>query len=168
MTHIILSTDGGTTYPDTVASGALSSPYDWDVPAVDEPDCRIKVVCLDAALNEGDDESDDDFEIVDVAGVPGLGRMPADVVLFQNRPTPFKGMTEVEFGLPRAQAVSLDVYSVRGRLVANLARGSYPGGYHTVVWKGTDLRGEKAAGGVYFYRLVTEQRTLTRKMLKIE
>jgi hypothetical protein len=168
LTHILLSTDGGMTYADTVASGALSSPYDWDVPSLNEPDCRIKIVCLDAALNEGDDESDGDFEVFDGSGTPVLSQMPAEVVLFESRPAPFGRVTEIEFGLPRTQAVSLDVYSVEGRLVANLARGTYPGGYHTVVWDGTDVRGADVAGGVYFCRLLTEQRTLTNKMLKID
>ncbi len=168
VTHILLSTDGGASYPDTVDSGALVSPYDWTVPALDEPDCRIKVVCLDAALNEGDDASDADFAIVDVAGTPLRPLMPADVVLFQNRPTPFRDVTEIEFGLPSSQMVSLDVYTVEGRLVATLARGTYPGGYHTVAWHGTDTRGAEVAGGMYFYRLETEERSLTRKMMMLK
>jgi hypothetical protein len=168
LTHILLSTDGGATYPDTVASGALTSPYDWDVPAADEPDCRIKVVCLDAALNEGSDESDSDFAITDIAGVAGLPLKPAEVVLFQNRPTPFKGVTEIEFGLPRPQTISLDVYSVEGRLVTTLAEGAYPAGYHKVVWRGSDSRGTSVAGGVYFYRLETEEKALTLKMLMLK
>jgi hypothetical protein len=168
MTHILLSTDGGATYPDTVASGALTSPYTWAVPALDEPDCRIKVVCLDAASNAGDDDSDADFEIVDIAGTPLQPLRPAEVVLFQNRPTPFKDVTEIEFGLPATQRVSLDVYTVEGRLIATLAEGVYPGGYHTVAWRGTDARGVKVAGGMYFYRLETEERTLTRKMMVLK
>ena len=114
------------------------------------------------------DTSDGDFEVFDGSGTPVLSQMPAEVVLFESRPAPFGRVTEIEFGLPRTQAVSLDVYSVEGRLVANLARGMYPGGYHTVVWDGTDVRSAEVAGGVYFCRLVTEQRTLTNKMLKIE
>jgi hypothetical protein len=167
MTHILCSMDGGATYPDTLVSAALDSTWDWDVPDVDDADCRIRVVCLDAAANEGTDASDADFEIVSIAGLPGVPDRPADVVLFQNRPSPFKAATEIEFGVPRATGVRLAVYSVDGRLVRTLADETFPGGYHTVTWRGEDTAGNSVADGVYFYRLMTQDETLTRKMLML-
>ncbi|MFH1277191.1 MAG: FlgD immunoglobulin-like domain containing protein [Candidatus Eisenbacteria bacterium] len=63
-TYVLLSIDGGASYPDTLASLAAETSYVWTVPDIDEPDCRIRVVCSDAELNEGSDESDADFRIV--------------------------------------------------------------------------------------------------------
>jgi hypothetical protein len=168
LTHILLSTDSGSSYPETVASGPLTSPYTWNVPDIDASTCRIKVVCADAATNEGDDESDADFEIKSISGLPGRSDIPADVVLLQNRPSPFGSATEIEFGLPASQSVALKIYSVDGRHVATLADGVFPGGYHKVSWRGTDSNGAEVAGGVYFYRLMTEDKTLTRKMMKLQ
>ena len=54
-----------------------------------------------------------------------------------------------------------------GRLVATLAEGAYPAGYHTVLWGGTDGRGAAVSAGMYFYRLETADRVLTRKTLVI-
>jgi hypothetical protein len=167
MTHILWSTDGGSTYPDTLASGAFDSTWVWDVPDADASTCRIKVVCVDAASNEAADESDADFEIVSIAGFPGVADTPADVVLLQNRPSPFKAATDIEFGVPRSTEVTIAVYSVDGRLVATLADGTFPGGYHVVTWRGKDTAGNDAADGVYFYRMTTPGRTLTRKMLML-
>jgi hypothetical protein len=166
-THILWSTDGGATYPDTLVSGALDSTWVWGVPDVDEPDCRIKVVCLDAASNGASDQSDADFEIVSVAGLPGVPDTPAEAVLFQNRPSPFKAATDIEFGVPRSAEVTLRVYAVDGRLVATLADGTFPSGYHVVTWRGADDAGNRVADGVYFYRLRTPDKTLTRKMLML-
>jgi hypothetical protein len=168
LTTILFSTDGGSTYPDTVATGALDSVYVWNVPDFDASTCRIKVVCADAAANEGTDESDADFEIKGISGLPSRSDRPAEVVLFQNHPSPFGSATEIEFGLPVPQAVSLKIYTVDGRLVNTLADAEFPAGYHTVTWRGTDSGGSSVAGGVYFYRLTTANRTLTRKMLKFE
>jgi Zn-dependent metalloprotease len=166
-TKILLSTDGGATYPDTLASGALTSPWTWVLPEVDETACRIKVICLDAALNAGSDQSDADFEIISVAGAPVGRPLPDEVVLFQNRPSPFGGQTEIEFGLPGPARISLKVYGVDGRLVATLADGAYPGGYHRALWTGSDGRGAAVSAGMYFYRLETPEKVLTRKTLVV-
>jgi subtilisin family serine protease len=170
-TKILFSTDGGLTYPDTLVSGSLGSSWDWTVPDISDPNCRIKVVCRDAAGNAGSDQSDGDFEIYSVSGVADRGldpkSVPTDVVLLPNRPSPFSAATEIEFGLPKSQAVSLRAYGVDGRLVATLAEGTYPAGYHKIIWRGTDTRGQHVAAGVYFYRLETPGKTLTQKMLVV-
>ena len=168
LTKILFSRDGGVTYPDTLISGAISSPWTWTLPEIDDAECRIKVVCLDAALNAGSDQSDANFEMVSVAGVPRHTGTPDAVTLFQNRPSPFDRATEIEFGLPKAGSVSLRVYAIDGRLVATLADGTYPGGYHKVTWKGTDARGQEVSQGVYFYRLEAGDRVLTHKMLMVK
>jgi len=168
LTKILLSTDGGVTYPDTVISGVLTSPWTWTVPETDETACRIKVLCYDAAMNVGGDQSNADFEIVSVAGVPDLRGVPADVVLAQNRPSPFDRTTEIEFGLPKPAKVSLRVYGVDGRLVASLADGAFEAGYHRAAWNGTDRGGGAVSQGVYFYRLETGDKVLTRKMLMVK
>jgi hypothetical protein len=166
-THILFSTDSGTSYPDTIASGALTSPYNWDVPDIDSGTCRIKVVCADAESNEGSDESDADFEIRSISGVPDVVARPDRVVLFQNRPSPFDEGTEIEFGVPTDKTIALKVYGVDGRHVVTLADGLYPAGYHKVSWRGTDGDGLKVAAGMYFYRLETDSKVLTRKMLML-
>ena len=48
MTHILFPTDGGSSFPDTVASGTLDSTYVWQVPDMSATTCRIKVVVFDA------------------------------------------------------------------------------------------------------------------------
>lgn len=68
---IFLSRDGGSTFPDTIASPILSgSSYVWDVTDVDCTICRIKVVARDAGANTGFDISDADFTIVEADTVP--------------------------------------------------------------------------------------------------
>jgi hypothetical protein len=100
-----------------------------------------------------------------VAEVDGL---PAQLVLRQNRPNPFNPVTEIEFGLPSAQRVRLDVFNVRGQRIANLAEGPFSSGYHQVVWNGRDTRGVEVSTGVYFYRLVTDEKVMTRKMMLVK
>jgi len=168
LTKILFSANGGATYPDTLISGVLDSTWTWMVPDISDPDCRIKVICYDAALNVGSDQSDANFEIVSLAGVPDVASRPDKVVLSQNRPSPFDRTTEIEFGLPKAAAVSLRIYAIDGRLVATLADGVFQGGYHRVSWTGTDSRGRDVSQGMYFYRLEAGGKALTRKMLMVK
>jgi len=52
--------------------------------------------------------------------------------------------------------------------VATLVNETLPAGEHTVVWNGTDDTGTRVASGVYFYRLVAGEQTMSRKMMLLK
>jgi hypothetical protein len=85
--------------------------------------------------------------------------------LGQNVPNPFNPHTTIRFSVPETRAVTLRIYDVAGRLVITLADRSYPAGSYSVMWDGTDRRGESAASGVYFYKIIAGSDTATRKMV---
>lgn len=58
------STDGGATYPNTIATGeANDGSYDWIVPSIFSDTTRIKVVATDSYGLINEDESDANFSI---------------------------------------------------------------------------------------------------------
>ena len=64
---------------------------------------------------------------------------------------------------------SFDVVDdVNGRLVRTLLDEPKAPGRETVTWAGRDDRGNTVATGVYFYRLVTGQQVVTRKMILLK
>jgi len=64
---IFLSTDGGASYPYTVATGEPNDGvFSWTVPETPSDLCRIQVVAYDGGLNGGADESDFFFTIADL------------------------------------------------------------------------------------------------------
>jgi PKD repeat protein len=85
---------------------------------------------------------------------------PETLTLGQNYPNPFNPVTRIEFGMSVPGSVRLDVFNVKGELVANLARGTYGTGFHTVEWNAAGM-----SSGIYFYRLVTPVSTMTKKMI---
>lgn len=91
-----------------------------------------------------------------------------DMVLEQNVPNPFNPRTTIRFYLPARTDVHLDVFDVRGALVRRLAEGHYDSGAHRVDWDGTDKNGNAVASGFYVYRLVTDGRALSRKMMLLK
>ncbi|MEE9269054.1 MAG: T9SS type A sorting domain-containing protein [Candidatus Krumholzibacteria bacterium] len=71
-----------------------------------------------------------------------------DAVLLDAAPNPFNPVTTINYVLLAQLKVRLDVFDIRGRLVANLFQGTQSSGFHSFRWAA-----EGQASGVYFYRL---------------
>jgi hypothetical protein len=91
--------------------------------------------------------------------------------LDQNYPNPFNPTTKIAFEIEEGAApgrVTLAVYDVTGARVRTLVDQVVKPGLHSAVWDGRNSRGETVSSGVYFYRLATPSRALTRKMLLLK
>ena len=69
-------------------------------------------------------------------------------------PNPTSGGTRIDYALPVNGNVTLGIYNTTGQLVRELMKGSVLAGHWAVTWDGRDAAGQKAPGGVYFYKLV--------------
>ena len=94
--------------------------------------------------------------------------VPAGFYLSQNYPNPFNAETVINFSLIRGGEISVDVYNILGRKVANIAGGYFPAGNHRLNWDSKNSEGKEIASGIYFYKLKTNEGVLTRKMLLIK
>ena len=90
------------------------------------------------------------------------------VQLDQNHPNPFNPSTRISFGVPRDGHVELGVYDLSGRLVRTLVSETRTEGDHSVTWDGRSDDGGQAASGLYFYRLTTDGKTVSRKMTLVK
>ncbi|TSA20795.1 T9SS C-terminal target domain-containing protein, partial [bacterium] len=91
--------------------------------------------------------------------------VPANYLLEQNYPNPFNPSTQILFGLPQLEKVSLTIYNVLGQKLATLVDGILTEGTHVVTWNGRDSRGLQLPSGVYFYLLKTSNFTATKRMI---
>ncbi len=91
------------------------------------------------------------------------GLLPDEYSLGQNYPNPFNPTTTIRLQLPRASDVVLDVCNITGQTIEVLAEGRMSAGEHLIEW---DAR--KYASGVYLYRLRTDDKVETRKMLLLK
>jgi hypothetical protein len=98
------------------------------------------------------DDIDLTFEGGSTSGVDE-GALPSVFALRQNVPNPFNPVTVIEYQLPQAGHVRLDVYNVAGKLVTTLVDEAQQPGRKAVTWNGTDANGRKVASGVYLYRI---------------
>jgi len=88
--------------------------------------------------------------------------MPTTVALLRNYPNPFNPATTFKFDLPEPSIVSLVVYDVLGRKVAELLNASRDAGHHSVTWNAKDV-----ASGVYFARFTVTDAIGNAKLSKV-
>lgn len=78
-------------------------------------------------------------------------------------PNPFNPNTTLEFTLPEAGDVNLNVYDIVGRAVAELTSGPQNAGVHTIEFDASSL-----PSGIYMARLETAEISVTRKLLLVK
>ncbi len=91
------------------------------------------------------------------------GLLPKDFELVQNYPNPFNPSTTIEYALPRAGHVSLKVYNVIGQEVALLVDGHQSAGNYRI-----EFDAGSYPSGVYFYKLIHQEGSATRKMMLVK
>jgi hypothetical protein len=120
--------------------------------------------------NSADLQSAGSYELVISDGLSAVGGLPpmARTGLTAIYPNPFNPQTTVAFDLVHAGRVDLDIFDVRGRRVRSLVAGDLAVGRHTVLWSGTDDRGQSVASGVYLVRLRADGTEGVRRMVLVE
>lgn len=89
--------------------------------------------------------------------------VPTKYDLLQNYPNPFNPNTQIQFELPVASHVNLEVYNSLGQKVMELVNEQRSAGYHTATFNASGL-----SSGVYLYKITTPSFTKTMKMLLIK
>jgi hypothetical protein len=88
--------------------------------------------------------------------------------LAQNYPNPFNPQTTIAFTIKDRGAVTLKVYNVNGELVRTLANENRAAGSYSLTWDGHNDSGQSVSSGVYFYKLVTNNFSQTKKMVLLK
>ncbi|MBI5403409.1 MAG: T9SS type A sorting domain-containing protein [Ignavibacteriae bacterium] len=104
---------------------------------------------------------------VDTAEVVNVGNInqniPNEYKLSQNYPNPFNPSTLISYSLPKNGLVSLKVYDILGKEIATLVNENKNVGIYDVRFNADNL-----SGGVYFYRIMVNNFTETKKFILIK
>ncbi|MCF7807297.1 MAG: T9SS type A sorting domain-containing protein [Candidatus Marinimicrobia bacterium] len=100
-----------------------------------------------------------------VVAVDGVGQIPEAYSLSQNYPNPFNPTTVIDFAIPEASEVSLEIYNIRGQKVRTLLNGHIPAGFYASSWNGLDDHGMGVASGTYIYLMKTADHTFSKKLV---
>jgi hypothetical protein len=91
------------------------------------------------------------------------GEYVVEFTLHQNYPNPFNPSTVISYQLSKNSTVSLAVFDVLGREVAQLVNGTQAAGEYEVQFDASTFN-----SGLYFYRLSAEDFSQTRRMLLLK
>lgn len=97
------------------------------------------------------------------AGMEEPTEFPTKYFLSQNYPNPFNPNTRIQYGLPKAAQVSINLYNVTGQKIGVLVEGRQEAGYYSV-----DFDAGNLAGGIYFYTIEANDFSQTRKMILVK
>lgn len=89
-------------------------------------------------------------------------------VLYPNYPNPFNPETTINFTLSSPMSVRLEIFNLKGQLVRTLVDSQMSSGEQHTLWNGLDQQGRAVSSGVYYYRLTTPEKVMTRKMALIK
>ena len=96
-----------------------------------------------------------------VIGINGISiNTPNAFLLYQNYPNPFNPETNIKFDLPESGLVSLKVYDIIGREVAELINEVLKRGSYSVNFEPHNL-----ASGIYIYTLKSNDFSTSKKMV---
>ena len=90
--------------------------------------------------------------------------LPEGYNLSQNYPNPFNPTTKIDYSIPTAQHVRIDIFNINGQKVRTLVDSYISAGPHTVEWDSRDDHGSTVASGIYLYKLQAGSYSETRKM----
>ncbi len=98
--------------------------------------------------------------------------IPVSFKLYQNYPNPFNPVTKIRFNIPpskgaRGMTLRLVIYNILGKEIAILANESTTGGLKAGTYE-ADWDASNYPSGVYFYKLMTDNYSETKKMVLIK
>jgi PKD repeat protein len=114
--------------------------------------------------------SDGEYEVPviwNVEVLPDVGidpPYPSSITMLKpNHPNPFQSNTTISYFIAKPQKVRIQVYNIRGQLVAELLDDIQDAGEHKVSWCPDNM-----SSGIYFYRLETPTKSFVKKMVLIK
>jgi hypothetical protein len=121
--------------------------------------------------NEGGSHANNGFDAtiytLDFSGLtditPESGNLPSTYNLEQNYPNPFNPSTKLNFSVPTAGLVSIDVFDAIGKKVTTLVNEQMNAGNYSVDFNAVNL-----PSGIYFYKMASNNFSATRKMILIK
>ncbi|MBS3768201.1 MAG: T9SS type A sorting domain-containing protein [Candidatus Cloacimonetes bacterium] len=127
---------------------------------------------INAYIDETVHYNKDDFVTVRL-DTETTSEQQAEFRLLRNYPNPVKnGITHISFASAiEAENTELIIYNIKGQLITSMnCNNAQVGknGLQTVAWDCTDNSGIKVENGVYFYKLVSNNKQAVRKMIILE
>ena len=88
--------------------------------------------------------------------------------VYGNYPNPFNPVTSIKFATEKFSHVNVTIYSLLGEEVMTLHNGDLNAGTYSMTWNGKNHFGNAVPSGMYVYRVNSDNRTFSGKMLLLK
>jgi len=92
-----------------------------------------------------------------------IENLPTDYELAQNFPNPFNPLTTIRYQIPEPAHVTIIVYDVLGNEIEIIVKEEQHGGSYEI-----DFDGSALTSGIYYYRIITDNFSQTKKMILLK
>jgi hypothetical protein len=89
--------------------------------------------------------------------------VPLEFILNQNYPNPFNPKTNIKYQILKSGLVKLTIFDILGRKIETLVNEDQTPGTYLADWYA-----EKYPSGIYYYTLITDDYTETKKMVLVK
>jgi len=93
---------------------------------------------------------------------------PSELNISSVYPNPFNSAVEITFNIEKPSMVTLSIYDVTGKEIANIISDNLEVGSHNATWNGTDKNGNTVSSGVYFAKLNSGSKTTTTSLMYVK
>ncbi|HPM01664.1 MAG TPA: T9SS type A sorting domain-containing protein [Candidatus Cloacimonadota bacterium] len=83
-------------------------------------------------------------------------------------PNPFNPSTTIQYSLHKNDRVNISVYNAKGQKVTTLFFGMQNAGYHQISWHGQDMNQNHVSSGIYFVKMTSSEKPVTKKILLLK
>ncbi|MCB0564983.1 MAG: HYR domain-containing protein [Phaeodactylibacter sp.] len=80
-------------------------------------------------------------------------------------PNPFSHQVKMDFFLPEAGQVMMNIFNLQGQLIRELHNGQLDAGDHQKQWDGTDAGGKQLPSGMYLVKLKVGKEVLNKRLV---
>ena len=117
---------------------------------------------LNSRLTWLDNNMIGECSLTEISNDPSIS-IPSEYKLYQNYPNPFNPSTSINFDIPIAAQVNIDIYNLAGNKVLNIFSNYQEAGSFSLNFTPAHL-----TSGVYFYRIESDNFVDTKKMVFVK
>ena len=131
----------------------------------------VRVLCMQRATQYGYSLYEISiYNNTDVSSIESQNNndLPAEFSLSNNYPNPFNPSTNINYSIPKAGYVKIEIYNSIGQLITTLTNSFQNPGKHSIIWGGINSNGSYVPSGIYFYRMSSNGLTLVKKMILLK
>lgn len=77
-----------------------------------------------------------------------IDKIIPDIKIFQNYPNPFNSITKIQYYIPKAEHITIEIFDALGQKIETLLDKSMSSGFHEITFNAKRL-----SSGIYYYRI---------------